>query len=124
MNRPVSRPTELALRAAMDRLLSGCPKATDGRLTIVNLAIEAGVSRATANRAGQALIDFRRAIVDARPQRTTTNQIAPPVDEDKERRAIENLLAQHMQARALHQRHEQRRATRAALVPITSPRRP
>jgi hypothetical protein len=124
MNRPVSGPTELALRAAMHRLLAGCPKATDGRLTIVNLAIEAGVSRATANRGGQVLIDFRSAIVDARTQRPATDQIAPSVNEDRERRAIENLLAQHMQARALHQRHEERRATRAALVPITSPRRP
>ena len=50
MNRPVSAPTHQALRSAMDRLLAGAPKASDGRLTIVNLAIEAGVSRATAYR--------------------------------------------------------------------------
>ena len=39
------------LREAMDRLLAGRPQRTDGRLIKDNLWKEAGVSRATMNRA-------------------------------------------------------------------------
>jgi uncharacterized protein involved in exopolysaccharide biosynthesis len=61
MTRPVSQKTEDALRAAMMRLLEGTSVHTDGRLTVANLAREAGVSRATANRATAVLADFRAA---------------------------------------------------------------
>lgn len=47
----VSPRTEQALRAAMERLLTGRPTHTDGKLTKNNLWREAGVSRATMNRA-------------------------------------------------------------------------
>ena len=46
----VSLATEKKLRDAMQRLLAGKSKRTDGRLTKANLHIEAGVSRATMNR--------------------------------------------------------------------------
>ena len=49
--KPVSRTTEQPLRAALARLAAGNAMQTDGRLTVANLAREAGVSRATANRA-------------------------------------------------------------------------
>ena len=49
--KPVSRSTEEALRAALARLAAGDAVQSDGRLTVANLAREAGVSRATANRA-------------------------------------------------------------------------
>lgn len=55
--------TDTALRAAMDRLIAGRPRCTDGKLTISNLAREAGVGRATANRATKVLAEFRAAIV-------------------------------------------------------------
>lgn len=61
MPQPVSQATEEALRAAMRRLLEGVSECTDGRLTIANLAREAGVSRATANRAAAILDEFRTA---------------------------------------------------------------
>jgi hypothetical protein len=61
MTRPVSQKTEDALRAAMNRLLEGASEHTDGRLSVANLAREAGVSRATANRAIAVLAEFRAA---------------------------------------------------------------
>jgi hypothetical protein len=45
MTLPVSRTTEEALRQALARLIDGCPTRTDGRLTVANLAREAGMSR-------------------------------------------------------------------------------
>ncbi|MGR3370200.1 MAG: hypothetical protein ACU0CR_22760 [Sagittula sp.] len=61
MTRPVSQKTEDALRTAMMRLLEGTSVHTDGRLSVANLAREAGVSRATANRATAVLVEFRAA---------------------------------------------------------------
>lgn len=52
--------SEAALRAATARLLDGRPE-TDGALTVSNLAREAGVSWATANRAADLLAEFRAA---------------------------------------------------------------
>jgi acyl transferase domain-containing protein len=63
MTRPVSQKTEDALRAAIKRLLDGTSVHTDGRLNVANLAREAGVSRATANRATVVLAEFRTAEV-------------------------------------------------------------
>lgn len=50
--------TERVLRDAMQRLLGGKPKRGSGKLTVTNLAAEAGVSRATANRYPAVLRDF------------------------------------------------------------------
>ena len=61
MTRTVSQQPEDALRAAMMRLLEGTSVHTDGCLTVANLAREAGVSRATANRATAVLAEFRAA---------------------------------------------------------------
>ena len=47
-----------ALRAAMDRLLAGQPTRTDGRLIKDNLWKEAGVSRATMNRAHTVMAEW------------------------------------------------------------------
>jgi hypothetical protein len=46
----------------MDHLLSGTAPRTDGQLTVSNLAKEAGVSRATANRAEAVLAEFHNRI--------------------------------------------------------------
>ena len=58
----VSPATEKKLRDAMERLLAGKSKRTDGRLTKANLHIEAGVSRATMNRADAVLTDWNTAV--------------------------------------------------------------
>ncbi len=54
----VSLTTERKLRVAMDHLCNGTSKRTNGQLTVSNLAKEAGVSRATANRAEAVLAEF------------------------------------------------------------------
>ncbi|MYV94244.1 hypothetical protein [Streptomyces sp. SID1034] len=54
----VSPRTERALRDAMERLFAGRPARTDGKLTKNNLWREAGVSRATMNRATNVLVDW------------------------------------------------------------------
>src|SRR3989442_4191267 len=54
----VSLTTERKLRGAMDRLCNGTSQHTNGQLTVSNLAKEAGVSRATANRAEAVLAEF------------------------------------------------------------------
>ena len=54
----VSPTTEHKLRVAMDHLCNGTSQRTNGQLTVSNLAKEAGVSRATANRAEGVLAEF------------------------------------------------------------------
>ena len=69
MTAPITPATELNLRNAMERLLSGQPTRTDGRLTKANLHIEAGVSRATMNRAAAVMKDWDAAVKsDATPR--------------------------------------------------------
>jgi uncharacterized protein YPO0396 len=58
----ISPATEKKLRDAMQRLLTGKSKRTDGRLIKSNLHVEAGVSRATMNRATAVLVDWETAI--------------------------------------------------------------
>jgi len=58
----VSPRTAKRLREAMDRLLTGRPQRTDGRLIKDNLWKEAGVSRATMNRATGILADWNTRI--------------------------------------------------------------
>lgn len=62
MTTPVSESTERKLRDAMQRLLAGTAKRTDGRLTRANLHIEAGVSRATMNRAAAVIAEWNTAV--------------------------------------------------------------
>ncbi|OAH13500.1 hypothetical protein [Streptomyces jeddahensis] len=54
----VSARTEQALREAMERLFAGKAARTDGKLTKNNLWREAGVSRATMNRASNVLAEW------------------------------------------------------------------
>lgn len=115
MTVPVSTSAEHALRAAMQRLLSGSAVRTDGRLTVVNLAIEAGVSRATANRATAVLAEFRSAAASRRA-RGGRAEAAPTGAAEESRNA--HILAQHIQARALHHRQEEQRAGRADVLPF------
>lgn len=111
----VSPETASALEEAMQRLLEGRPSRTDGALTIANLAREAGVSRATANRATD-IIDRFRARLDTPPGedlpatlrdriRTLTAQIAEIKHREHQEiadlRATVSTLAQHVQALTL-----------------------
>jgi hypothetical protein len=75
----VSPKTEQALRQAMDRLFSHRPRRTDGRLIKDNLWKEAGVSRATMNRATTVLAewDHRQAATNGAgpPRKTQTPEV-------------------------------------------------
>lgn len=118
MTLPVSQKTEGALRAAMKRLLEGASEHTDGRLTIANLAREADVSRATANRATAVLAEFRAAEarfrsgsvagLKARIRELEAELRAARGGELAELRATVKTLAQQIQILAL-QGEEQRR---------------
>lgn len=123
--KPVSAATEQALREAMERLLDGRPRVADGRLTVMNLAIEAGVSRATANRAFEVLVAFRHAVAKPRAGRNATDQSAGTARAELERRAVEIVLAQHRQVRALCELMERRRDNRTVdIIPIIGRKRP
>jgi hypothetical protein len=52
------------LRDAMNRLLSGCPQRTDGRLIKDNLWKEAGLSRATMNRAVYVVAEWNSRVAE------------------------------------------------------------
>lgn len=111
--KPVSSSTEGALRAALFRLISGTACRSDGRLTVATLASEAGVSRATANRAPTILSELRKAAAAAKLSRLEEPR-SPQIDVERERRDRENVIAQHVQVRALLQRADENRISRVA----------
>jgi DNA-binding transcriptional regulator YhcF (GntR family) len=116
--KPVSVETECKLRAALARLVTGDAIPSDDRLSVANLAREAGVSRATANRAGAVLAELREAAALAKAAATPT-PVERGEDEERSRRAGENILAQHVQVRALLRGEEHRRAASIGdVVPI------
>ncbi|WP_417218134.1 hypothetical protein [Arthrobacter sp.] len=90
MNEPTLSPaTESKLRAAMGRLLSTKPQWTDGRLIKENLYKEAGVSRATMNRAAAILAEWEDKSGGPQPRDRTIEQLQAT---DAELRAtIKNL---------------------------------
>lgn len=112
MTTPVGIETEKRLRAAMNRLVAGTPRASDGRLTISNLAIEAGMSRATANRAIVLLDEFRCAIAAAKMDRPSSRSSMRTDDRQKKNEA--DKRAQHTQVKALLSQQQAQRARRAA----------
>ena len=95
----------------MARLLDGRPERTDGPLTVSNLAREAGVSRATANRAVDLLAEFRAA--EARHRRSSPQALKDRVRsleaelravrgaEMAELRALTRTLVRHIQVLTL-----------------------
>ena len=99
--KPVSTATERALLDALDRLVDGFPRHSDGKLTVVNLAIEAGVSRTTANRAPKVLEILRQAVATSKAWRNAPDQQAQADRAKRSLRAAENVLAQHRQVREL-----------------------
>lgn len=120
---PVSAATETALRDAMARLLAGRPSKTDGRLTVTNLAAEAGVARATANRASAVLEAFRAGVEKsaaarsaAKPLRGRLRALQRKLAASKkgERQdvaalnAANEVLAQRVQVMAIHMEEQLR----------------
>lgn len=79
----VTAQTAQALRAAMHRLFTGTARHTDGRLTKQNLWKEAGVSRATMNRAPTILAEWDAHVAQ---HSTTTPEQARHDDEIQELR--------------------------------------
>ena len=116
---PVSEATLTSLRDAIARLLSNRPIHTDGRLTGANLAREAGVSRATANRAETVLKEFHAARGDrahapvAKSPKARIKELEAEVTllRGQERREVCQLrqavqiMAQQVQVLAPPQRH-------------------
>jgi hypothetical protein len=109
---PTSEPIEEALRAASERLLRGEPTRSDGALTVASLAVEAGVSRASAYRCPQAVADFRKLVAEQEDAAASAMTLRQEVQalraaerelrrahahEARELRASINVLAQHVQ---------------------------
>jgi hypothetical protein len=110
--KPVSARTQSMLRDAMGRLVAGRPRVTDGRLTVANLAREAGVGRSTANRATDVLDAFHASTARVSPRRTPETDTAASRSCDAAEiaglKATVTQLAQQVQRLAL-QSEEQRR---------------
>ncbi len=90
----VSPAAEQALQEALGRLGEGRPLRTDGALTVSGLAVEAGVSRSTANRASTVLAALRalRSAAESRP-----TPASPASDERAARNEMELLRRAHGQ---------------------------
>ena len=88
----ISATSELKLRDAMGRLLAGTPVRTDGRLLKENLYKEAGVSRATMNRATTVLAEWDQAVTGPQPRDAELAQTDAEVTELK--RTIRGLRSQ------------------------------
>lgn len=80
--------TEQKLFDALDILLSGKPVVSDGRVTQENIAMEAGVSRATFNRYSKVVDEYRL----ARSQKDSDGRAAPFTIEDKNRELQESNI--------------------------------
>lgn len=93
----VKASTLAALEEAMIRLLDGKPLHTDGSLTVANLAREAEVGRATANRAKDVVMRFqaaagaRKPVAGADPK---DDRINAEANSKEERRALRALASQ------------------------------
>lgn len=87
----VSPSSEQKLREAMERLLSGTQQRTDGRLIKENLYKEAGVSRATMNRAVGLLAEWEAKSVGPQPRDRTIQQLR---QSDAEHRGVIKALRQ------------------------------
>lgn len=76
----ITAATERKLRDAMERLLNGAAIRTDGRILKENLYREAGVSRATMNRATAVMDEWARRVDGTQPR-------------DREVESLRSLLA-------------------------------
>jgi len=116
----VTPETEKKLRDAMQRLLTGKVKRTDGRLIKTNLHIEAGVSRATMNRAAVVLAEWDSAVGTASTPRDA-QLVGLQETVSNLKKAVEKLRRKHCpQAEEPGCRDRDRRTQRPAPL---SPRR-
>jgi hypothetical protein len=126
--KPIGARSQAALREAMARLVAGRPRVTDGRLTVVNLAREAGVGRATANRAVDVLAEFHRAAARVPRRRNPSGDVATVRSRDAAEiamlKGMINQLAQQVQQLALRGAEQNRTidTLRAALAEATAGR--
>jgi DNA-binding MurR/RpiR family transcriptional regulator len=94
------------LQEAMGRLVAGRPRVTDGKLTITNLAREAGVGRSTANRAIEVLEAFHLSAARVPARRKPETDAATGRSRDAAEiaglKATVNQLAQQLQRLAVH----------------------
>ncbi|MEV4780478.1 hypothetical protein [Burkholderia sp. LMU1-1-1.1] len=95
--------TEQNLIDALDRLLIGESRLTDGRVTQKNIALEAGVSRATFNRYAKVVDEYRL----ARTRSNTDVPLLPFTIEDKNRELQEANIA--MRKKLIAERVESQR---------------
>jgi hypothetical protein len=122
---PTTDATETALRAASERLLRGESTRSDGSLTVASLAVEAGVSRASAYRHPLVLTEFRTLVADREEAATPSASLRQEVQtlksaerrlrqeharEVRELRTSINVLAQQVQLLTL----ENQRLSQAA----------
>lgn len=75
--------SELKLRGAMERLLGGAAERTDGRLIKENLYREAGVSRATMNRARPVLDEWSRRVEGTQPRNPVMEKLRSDLSEQR-----------------------------------------
>lgn len=126
--KPVGAHSQMMLQEAMARLVAGRSRVTDGRLTITNLAREAGVGRSTANRAVDVLDLFRASANRVPRQRTPEGDAAACRSGDAAEiatlKGMVNQLAQQVQQLALHgaEQHQMIVTLRAALADATAGR--
>lgn len=93
----VKASTLAALEEALIRLLDGKPLHTDGSLTVANLAREAKVGRATANRAKDVVMRFQATAGTRRPPTSVAlkdDGINADTNSKEERRALRALASQ------------------------------
>lgn len=128
---PTTDPTEAALRAASERLLRGEPTRSDGSLTIAALAVEAGVSRASAYRHPHVLTEFRSLVAGREDAATPSASLRQEVQalraterrlrreharEVRELRSSINVLAQQVQLLTLENQRLSKVADRSDRV--------
>lgn len=89
----ISTTSQTRLRAAMDRLLAGTQVRTDGRLIKENLYREAGVSRATMNRAADVLAEWESRVNTAQPRDREIETLRQQLSES--RATIDDLRARN-----------------------------
>jgi septal ring factor EnvC (AmiA/AmiB activator) len=84
--------TDEKIKTAYDRLTHGHAEITDGQLTITNICLEAGVSRASFYRSAHAG-DIRRALTNPDVPRPETEQLRQQVQQLKQ--SDKTLRSQH-----------------------------
>lgn len=99
-----SSKTERLLFDALDRLVAGDPRKTDGKVTQENIAKEAGVSRATFNRYDKVVQEYQR----VKSRGAQQEEVRPFTLEDKNRElqdANTQLRRQATQDREAYKTH-------------------